>query len=74
MLPGDGQRIAAVAVRKTTRHASDGRDADAGEAMNFAIGQALLQPLDHRPAVGDGLQLGRGAQVAEERAALVDRS
>src|ERR1043165_6201424 len=47
LLPVHGQRIAAVAVGQVTGHAADGGDADAGDAVDFAVGQALLQPLDH---------------------------
>ena len=43
-----------------------------GLAVDLAIGQVALQQPDHGPAVGQGLQLGGRAQVAEEVAALLD--
>ena len=64
--------IAAVARGEVARDAADGRDAHAGLSVNFAVGQPALEKLDHRPAVGHGLKLGRRAQIAEETAAFLD--
>jgi hypothetical protein len=41
--------------------------------MNFSVGQALLQVLDHLPAIHERLEFGRGTQILEETATLVDR-
>ena len=65
--------IATIALGQVARHAADGGDADAGLAMNLAIGQAAPQALDHRPAVRHRLQFGRGAQVTQEGAAFLAR-
>ena len=73
LLPRRGQGITTIAIGEATRHAADGGDADAGDAMYLAVGQAFLQPVDHGPAIGHGLQFGRGAQVAKEGAAFVHR-
>src|SRR4051794_10406829 len=51
--------IAAVAGHDEARDAPDGRDADTGEPVNLAIGQAFLQELHHRPAICHCLDLGR---------------
>src|SRR5687767_8621616 len=67
----DGERITAIAVGEATRHASDGGDADAGQAVDLAIGDAFLQPVHDRPAVRYGLEFRGRAEVAEECAALV---
>ena len=72
MLAIGGECVTAIAVGEIARHAADGGDADPGKPVNLAVGQALLQPFDYRPAVGDGLQLCRRAQIAEERASFVD--
>jgi hypothetical protein len=66
------QGIATIALGQVARHAADGGDADAGLAMNLAIGQAAPQALDHGPAVGHRLQFRRRAQVAQEGAAFLD--
>ncbi len=42
--------IAAVAAGDEARDAPDGRDADAGQPVDFAIGQALLQPTPLPPS------------------------
>src|SRR5438552_12480673 len=68
---GDGP-IAAVAGGEIASDPADGGDADAGLPVDLAVGQAAFQELDHRPAVGHGLQLGGRAQVAKEAAALLD--
>src|ERR1700722_14501353 len=65
------QGVAAIALGQVARHAADGGDADAGLAMNLAIGQAAPQALDHGPAVRHRLQFGRGTQVAQEGAAFL---
>ena len=62
-----------MTLGEVTRNPADGGHADAREPVDLAVGKALLQPLDHGPAIGDGLQLGRRAQVAEEGTAFVDR-
>ena len=41
-------------------------------SVDLAVGHALLQQPDDRPAVGEGLQFRRRAEVAEEVTALVD--
>src|SRR4051812_45872114 len=71
LLPVGGEGISPVAVGQVTRHAADGGDADTGDAMYLAVGQAFLQPLHHRPSVGHGLQLGRCTEIAEEGAAFI---
>ena len=60
--------------RTVSRDAPDRRYADTGQVVNLAVGQVLLQQLDHLPAILERLQLRRGAEVLEEIAALVDRS
>src|SRR5579863_2272344 len=65
------RRVAAVALGEKARHAADGGNADAGQAVDLAVGQATLEAFDNRPAVGHGLHLGRGAQIAQEGAALL---
>ena len=72
-LTASGERVAAVAVGQKARHAADGRDAHAGEAVDLPVGQARLQPLHHGPAIGHRLQLGRRAQIAKEGAAFLQR-
>ncbi len=47
-------------------HAADRRHADAGLALHLAVGDLVLQLHGDRPAVGQRLQLGGRAQVAEE--------
>src|SRR5882672_2573235 len=66
--------VATVAGVEISRHTPEGGDAHAGEAMDFTIGRVALQILDHRPAIGHGLQLRRRAQVAEELAAFLHRA
>jgi len=40
--------------------------------VDLAVGHVPLQEPDDRPAIGEGLQLGGRAQVAEEVAAFLD--
>src|SRR5260221_9313971 len=68
---GDGA-VAAVSRRQVASHPADRGDADAGLLVDFAIGQAAFQQLDHRPAVRHGLQFGGRAQVAKEAAAFLN--
>ena len=70
--PLGDRAIAAVARGEIAGHAPDRGDAHAGLLVNVAIGQSALQELHHRPAIGHGLQLGGGAQIAEEAAAFLD--
>ena len=65
--------VAAETVGEETGNAPDGRYTDPGEIMNFSVGQALLQVLDHLPAIHERLEFGRGTQILEETATLVDR-
>ena len=64
--------IAAVARLQVARDAADGGHTHAGLPVDFAIGQAALEELDHGPAIGHGLQLGRRAKVAKKTAAFLD--
>src|SRR5262245_48998430 len=66
--------VAAVTRHDEARDAPDGRDTDTGEPMDLSVGQALLQELHHRPAIGHGLDLGGRAQVLEERLAFLGRA
>ena len=69
---GSGKRITAVAIRQVTSDTPDRRDTDTRLLVNLAIRDALLQEGNDSPAIRQRLQLGGRAQVAEERAALVD--
>jgi hypothetical protein len=40
--------------------------------VDLPVGQVALQQPDHGPAIGERLELGRCAQVAEEIPALLD--
>ena len=40
--------------------------------MDLPVGHAVLQQADDCPAIGQRLQFGRRAQVAEERPAFLD--
>ena len=64
--------VAAIAIDEKTRDPTDRRDTHTGNAMDFAVGQTFLQPLDHGPTICECLQFCRRAQVAKERAALID--
>ena len=66
-----GQCVAAVAGDDESRHAADGREADAGEPVDLPVGQSAAQQFDDGPAVGQRLQFRGRAQIAEERAAFV---
>ena len=59
-----------LAMLERACHPSGGGHADAGALVDLAIGHALLQQRHHLPAVRQRLQLGRRAQVAQERGDL----
>ena len=65
--------VAAETVSEETGYTPDSRYTDPCEVVNFSVGQALLQVLDHLPAIHERLELGRCAQILEEAATLVDR-
>src|SRR5690242_14223157 len=67
-----GEGVAAVAVGQVAGDPADSRDADAGLLVDLAVGHALLEQGDDGPAVREGLQLRRRAQVAKERPAFLD--
>jgi hypothetical protein len=62
--------ITAVTRNEKASDAAYGRDRNTGEIVNFAIGQAILQILDHRPPIYERLELRRSAQIPEELLAL----
>ena len=64
--------ITTITAADIARDACNRGDADPGNFVDFPIGQAALQPLDHGPAVGHRLQLRWRAQIAKERAAFLD--
>ena len=66
-----GRGVAAVAAGEKARHPADGRDAHPGEAVDLPVRHGALQGVYHRPAVRHGLNLGRGAQVSQERPYLL---
>src|SRR6185295_811671 len=68
------ERVAAIARGNEARDPAYGGDAHAGELVNLAIGHSASHVLDDGPAIGHGLQLGRRAEVAEERAAFLRRA
>src|ERR1041384_4634525 len=66
-----GDLVAPVTRHDEARDAPDSRNTDTGQPVDFAIGQALLQELHHRPPIRHGLDLGGCAQVPEERLAFL---
>ena len=64
--------VAAKTVGEETGNAPDRRDADPGEVLNFSVGQALLQVLDHLPAIHECLEFRGGTQVLEEPPTFID--
>src|SRR5262252_5574208 len=62
--------VAAVAAGEETRDAADRRDRHAGELVNLAIGQAVLEVLHDGPPVDERLDLHGRAEVREELLAL----
>lgn len=68
-----GEAVTAGAEGKAAGHPAHGGDADASAVVDLAVGAAFGQLRDHRPAVGHGLELGRGAQVDEEAPEFVRR-
>jgi len=66
-----GYFVTAVATLQEPRYATDRRHTDTGEAVNLAIGKLTLQVFDDAPPVRHGLNLGRGAQVAQESTAFL---
>src|SRR5260370_33193379 len=62
--------VAAVSGCQVASHPAYRGDADAGLLVDFSIGQAAFQKLDHRPAVRHRLQFGGRAQVAKETTAF----
>ena len=75
LAPGatQGYLVAAESVRYEPCNTAYGGDADAGQVVNPAVGQVLLQQLDDVPAVDECLKLSWRAQVLEEPAAFIDR-
>ncbi|MEX2496496.1 MAG: hypothetical protein WD448_10430 [Woeseia sp.] len=65
-----GGLIAAKAVAQEPGDAPDRGDADAGQFVNPAVGEALLQQLNDLPTVDKGLQFRRCAQIFKEVAAF----
>ena len=66
----DSGFISAEAVAQETSHAADCRYADARQIVNLPIGQTFLEQAHDLPAIDDGLQLGRSAEILEEISAL----
>jgi len=65
--------VAAVATLKESRYAADRRHTDTGQPMYFPVRELALQMFDNTPTIRHGLNLGRSAQVAQERAAFLGR-
>src|SRR5688572_538193 len=63
--------ITAVTGEQEARDAPDCSPGHAREVVDLAIGQAVLQVLDDGPAVDEGLELRRRAEVGEELLAFV---
>src|ERR1700761_9400879 len=64
--------VATVSRYQVARHAADGRDADAGLPMNFAVGKTALEKFYDSPPIRHRLQLSRRTKVAEKTAALLN--
>ena len=65
--PFDGRLVAAKAIREEAGDTSDRRDADARQIVNAAIGQPLFEVFDDLPAINEGLEFGRRAQILEKK-------
>src|SRR5262245_27949266 len=65
------QSVTTAAARQASGDATDRRHADTRAVRDLAIRQFLAQQPDDAPAVGERLQFGRAAQVAQEVAAFV---
>src|SRR6185437_11977854 len=61
---GGGERVAAVTRGKESRHAADGRDADAGEAVDLAVRHSPSEVIHDGPAIRHRLQLRRRWRIA----------
>ncbi len=57
-----------------SRDAADRCHTHPGQFVDLPVRDAFDQGCDHPPAVGHGLQLGRGAQIGQERSQVVDVS
>ena len=62
----DGGLVAAGAVGQATSYATDGCYADAGQVMNFSIGEVLLKIFDDLPPVDQRLKFGGRTQIIKE--------
>jgi len=68
-----GCAITAETIGQEARDAADCSNTDAGQVVNLAIGQVLLEIFDHLPTIYECLEFCGGAQILEEIAALVPR-
>jgi hypothetical protein len=64
--------VATEAVGQETCDPPHGRHTNAGNVMDLAIGEALLEKFDHVPAINERLEFRRSAQIPQEIAAFVD--
>ena len=64
--PFYGGAVAAETIGQESCDAADGGDADAGQVVNLALGQVLLEVLDDLPAIDEGLEFRWRAEVLEE--------
>ena len=64
--------VSAIARTQIPSHSGDRGDADTRQLVDFPIGQVSFEEFHHSPSIGHRLQLGRGAQIPEKSAALLD--
>ena len=63
--------VATEAVGKKTGDATNGGNADAGQVVNFPVGEAFFEVVDDLPAVNQRLQFRGRAQIFKKGTAFL---